>query len=791
MNTPSVHTQFPQPKMLSPVRNKLEEIIYEGIMQRRQLLIENNNDVWPANVDTKWTNNRPAEKFLKSIGAVPYNYGSNDVKLAASAFYEITYNTTYIPNLLFNPASKPITQGQDSFMINSKPVSYKSTWRFYPDNTVKDLTGGINPMTQKPAGMPRLLGWKFAGNNIKLYAEPGEYDEDGLRGTVKNVGGKPSVVMTAAAVKTAKTFKRGTDDFDGKAFIRIVLDLVGWVPFYGEIADLINGAWYLYDYSETGSLWDLAFALLSFLGAVPLVGSFISSGGKLTMAGIKQAKNISMLRGNMVSQILEKIFKLHKPNHTQLELLKAGYHPMVTNFGKLKVALHGKLGDAFEDALDAAEAELKAGENAIDDLITQAKRTKNIKAGKGPKIKPAGGSSEETAALKNMDARGIKWNKKTGKYDIKDKTALRNWQYSETNRILKSASSLTYAERGEAIVRLLKSNAPKWSTRSLSKLQAFLKSVFTYSIDKKSMELVITRIGRIFENALKSNPDRLVIVIKTGVKGLENILKFSAKELEEVGPILIKQFGKSKYFADEFAQYLSKMKAIQQQISQLGSNAVKKSNPAAFNEYTEYSKNIFGAKHDFLKNKYSSKGVAELVKNFNSSEAIKFFDELKRVNKNIYERIAVRISDAAKLNDNPAWNLLLSNPGTQLKAYGILDRNTISAWAPSIDNISKFVAKWLLSEGRELGYQLHLTNEGTARGFIMKALGEAMIDKWSFLKDLRDEAMATINANTPDRTSDDEFIIPASTNATASDNTAVRPSSRPRSRSINSFGAEK
>ena len=798
MNTLSVHTQFPQPKMLSPVRNKLEEIIHEGIMQRRQLVLESNNDVWPAKVDTKWTNNRPAEKFLKSIGAVPYNIGRNNNGLADAAFYELIYNTTYIPNQLFNPAGiKPITQGPIIKTINFKPVSYQSTWRFESDNTVNELTGGIDPITQKPSDTPRRLGWKFVGNQIKLYAKPGEYDEDGLRGTVKNVGGKPSVVMTAAAVKTAKTFKRGDDDFDVKTFIRIGLDVVGWVPFYGEVADLANAAWYFYDAAESGSLWDFAFGLLSLLGAIPLVGSFISSGGKLTMAGIKQMKNISMLRGNMISQILERIFKLHKPNHTQLELLKAGYHPMVTNFGKMKVALHGKLGDAFEDTLDAAEAELKAGEKAIDDLITQAKRTKNIKAGKGPKIKPTDPDPVQASVLTGKDAHGTRWNKKTGEYEIKNKTALRKWQYSETNRILKSASSLTYTERGEAIVRLIKSESPSWGGRNVDRLRGLLKRVSTYSVDKPTMELVITRLGDVFENALKSNPERLVIVIKTGVKGLGDLLKFTEKELEVVGPILIKRFARSQYFLKQWGEHVLKMKAIQKEISAIGSDAAKlrqwkTSNPTALAEYEAYAKNTFGAKNNFLMNKFNPKaGVGQLVTNLNSSETIKFFNEVKQANKNIYEQIALRISNAAKMNDNPAWNLLLSNPISQFKSYTKLSwGNFIFRW-PSSNAIAKFVTKWLMNEGRELGFQLGLTNEGDARGFIMKALGEGMIENWKFLGNIRDEAMEVYKSMLPAQTSKDQFIIPSSTSATASDNTAVSPASRPRSRSINSFRAEK
>ena len=114
--------------------------------------------------------------------------------------------------------------------------------------------------------------------------------------------------------------------------------------------------------------------------------------------------------------------------------------------------------------------------------------------------------------------------------------------------------------------------------------------------------------------------------------------------------------------------------------------------------------------------------------------------------------------------------------------------DTLYNTLPGLNSISKFVAKWLFSEGRELGYQLHMTNEGTARGFIMKAIGEEILVKWSFLKDLRDRAVEEIKALAPTQTSDDEFIIPSSTPATAIDNTRV---SRPRSRSINSFRAEK
>ena len=760
MNTLSIRTQFPQTKMLSPVRNKLEKIIFESLQQRLLNEVTDYNDVWPANTPTGWEN-KAAENFLKSVGAFAKNIGSNAGGLdkVYGPFYEVYYNASYNPSSIINTTALDLKNPAQK--LTNKIQFYKETLRFYKNGEVKFVSGGIDPLTGKQRNSPRLAGWSFSNNEIQIYEKAD--DHSNLMGKFKKIGNKLSFVMDASQAKKAKNTVKGDDDWSVKDAIQLALDVVGWVPFYGEIADLANCAIYLYDYTQSGNNWDIILAALSLIGAVPLVGSVISSGGKGIVASMKAYKKVTQST-DIISQILGKLFKNMNPSANEIELILKGYHGVVTNFTKLKVVLHEQLGQpAFDRALTEMEKELKRGE----DFIQSAKRNADVKKGKGPSIKP----KDPTDAA--IDASGkARYNPKTGKFEVPNKSAKRASQYSYGRQFIESLSSLTYERKATKIVDAVNKMSDTATNvaatavpdaSKLSKVTSFLKQCLFYSISPKNQKFVISKLTNIFQRAVLDDPDRLLVLIRSSKKNNLDALYTLLKTTDDYGI-------NSPTFAAVWDKHMELLRASKdKKLIQF-----KKDPTILAREKQAY----------FDSNQYkpipdSNDGLSQILTTLRESPET--VDE--------FGIMAQELAQKAILTNNPIWNQLLSSPWTTLKAYSTVDRSdfTQSILKPGISNLINLLAKQIAHEGKEIWFKMGATNEGDARGVLSKYFAESWKEHSTFLQSLAKDALELA----PVTTSDKPLVVPQMPKAAAIDNTVVRPASRPRTRSINSFGAEK
>ena len=168
------------------------------------------------------------EQILRSLGAKPYSLGIND-----DGFELLLY-------------------------INGVP---SDRLQFYSDNTVYSSDN------------VETMGWKINGSSIQLTEKPGSKD---LVGKITKSGNKNTYVIDNTKEKAR--LRKEKEEAAAKEYTRyeaisdkvhLVLDYAGFLPGIGDIADLINAAWYLYD----GKYID---SLLSAIAIIPVIGSAIA-----------------------------------------------------------------------------------------------------------------------------------------------------------------------------------------------------------------------------------------------------------------------------------------------------------------------------------------------------------------------------------------------------------------------------------------------------------------------------------------------------------------------------------
>jgi len=189
----------------------------------------NVDPAYAKNPKHPWTGTAAAgERVLRSLGAKPYSLGIND-----DGFELLLY-------------------------INNTP---SDRLQFYSDNTVYSSDN------------TETMGWKINGSTIQLTEKPGSKE---LVGTIKQSGNKNTYVIDKTKEKAARQAAREAaaaaeytkyEAISDK--VHTVLDYAGFIPGIGDIADLINAAWYLYD----GKYID---SLLSAIAIIPVIGSAIA-----------------------------------------------------------------------------------------------------------------------------------------------------------------------------------------------------------------------------------------------------------------------------------------------------------------------------------------------------------------------------------------------------------------------------------------------------------------------------------------------------------------------------------
>jgi len=157
------------------------------------------------------------------------------------------------------------------------------------------------------------------------------------------------------------------------SWYNIVLDIAGFIPGYGEIADAANAL----DYAVKG---DFLFSALSLLSMIPELGDVLGKGGKVYIAlsrlGVKGAKLKKVAKtGEGLKKGGEKITKLKKLIVKHKGLIKKLFSELEKRTGEdnklkkylpkmreaLDAFLGGDLDTATDDTIEKAENEPEAG----------------------------------------------------------------------------------------------------------------------------------------------------------------------------------------------------------------------------------------------------------------------------------------------------------------------------------------------------------------------------------------------------------------------------------------------
>ena len=216
-----------------------EQIIREeytrALFEKRMYALEAKGTLYTtSNVDPEYAKNpqqpwtgtsKKAHDVLKSMGAQSYSLGINDDGLEL---------------LLY---------------MNGKPTD---RLQFYSDGRVYSSDN------------TETLGWKLKGSSIQLTEKP---DSNEPVGIIKQSGNSNNYILDPGKeqirkqkeleVKKAKEYTKYEAIADR---VHTVLDYLGFLPGIGDIADLINAAWYFAD----GKYLDAA---LSAIAIVPIIGS--------------------------------------------------------------------------------------------------------------------------------------------------------------------------------------------------------------------------------------------------------------------------------------------------------------------------------------------------------------------------------------------------------------------------------------------------------------------------------------------------------------------------------------
>ena len=189
----------------------------------------NVDPAYAKNPKHPWTGNAAgAERVLRSFGAQPYSLGINDDGLEL---------LLYINN------------------IPSDRLQFYSDGSVYSSDNVE------------------TMGWKLKGSTIQLTEKPGSKE---LVGKITKSGNKNTYVIDTTKEKAR--LKKEKEEAAAREYtkyeaiadkVHLVLDFAGFIPGIGDIADLINSAWYLYD----GKYID---SLLSAIAIIPVIGSAIA-----------------------------------------------------------------------------------------------------------------------------------------------------------------------------------------------------------------------------------------------------------------------------------------------------------------------------------------------------------------------------------------------------------------------------------------------------------------------------------------------------------------------------------
>ena len=213
-----------------------------SIRENRQLLkkllsealVASKADQWPGFKPKKpWESDAANfEKLIKALGSRPF-----PLPFGGSHSYEISVGDDYIY----------LHQGGEAYSTNRGVSMYY----------------GLDP--------------EFSKTGLVLYKEPAKKT---IEGAIERVNGR----ITWKPAPPEQTKERTEETWVD--YVQYALSIFGVIPGIGDVADIINAAISFYRYDDTGETMYLVDGFINIIGAIPVVGSFISAGLKIAFKSI-------------------------------------------------------------------------------------------------------------------------------------------------------------------------------------------------------------------------------------------------------------------------------------------------------------------------------------------------------------------------------------------------------------------------------------------------------------------------------------------------------------------------
>ena len=243
-------------------------------------------DPWPADVPRKKYIPQ-LESFFKTIGANPHMEGKDPTG------QENTY-----PIMVWNYASSRFRFRNDHTAKVLKPDGKIDTlyWKYIH----KPVTAKFDPSTQvysiqetirnSDSDIINEQGQQYLAPDVVLGIESAQLSQNGTGKIVVSkisggeaeftiyisVSGQPTIIYQkdqAAIAKQANWNKK-------KEKIRASMDILGWIPYAGDVLDVVQASWYFYDYARYGDWTNLVYGGLNLIAAIPYVGSGVKAVSK-------------------------------------------------------------------------------------------------------------------------------------------------------------------------------------------------------------------------------------------------------------------------------------------------------------------------------------------------------------------------------------------------------------------------------------------------------------------------------------------------------------------------------
>ena len=750
----------PQDIILSPVKKEIDRIIESYatnfLLEQKPHVIP--DDKWPAGKPTKWKekNKEAVERALKAMGAVAYNVGSLAGGLSATAIYYLTVA--------------------------------KDIFKFETNGEAKTMNSGLDPITKKPKNAVTRYYYKLDTNqsSIGIYSDS-DKDEKDRRLTLKPTSsGGASIELPSDQAERVKrlTGSPKSDEWSTKDTIRFTLDAIGWIPFYGEVADFINACWYFYDYTKSKSYWDLAFGWLSLLGCIPVLGTLFTAGKQGMKASLKAYKIAAQSSPNLLVTILER-FKIMKPeifSPSNLSTMITGYRHTIKGFAAVSKKLRENIDSVeFDKTLKDIEDMFMDGEQWL--LLQQQNAKKALKQ-KGAQIEPKYISAADLATLDGHQVRIIK--PRPGTFNpsyvdpttgntVVDATGERFWKI----RYFDNGTELDYLDY-KSMLKPPKNPLKAAVDISSGEMTSYFKRLNSLTYEKQ-ISSITQKLERIVDATAAKSAG---IISKAGIPvgGASNkVVDFLKNSL-----VWAMKTHKQKFIVNKMNRIF--MNSVTNDSTKMAtmlftSNSVNKRKildllESAYDSSTRLTnKNIINPSKPLKAGNLDINGLTKLIKSYITKNpggaSSEFYNSMKTL-----------IDDAMDAS-HPLYTEFIANPWNSLKSYppGLAELSSIlKQWYGAGSGFINLLVKQVFAESRELAFKMGWTDEGTARGVLVKMISKAHPEWFKVIKDEKEDLM------TPATTNDNPYVIDTTAIAPASSTGVVAPTTpRPRRGSLSLF----